>query len=55
MWLIFSQAGVATIAMSSLMLLALSIAAKRALARAARLPTRPATHRPTSAPTGFHF
>jgi hypothetical protein len=55
MWLIFSQVGVATIAISSLMLLALSMAAKRAPARAPRLPVRPATHRPTSAPTGFYF
>jgi hypothetical protein len=55
MWLIYSQAGVATIAMSSLILLALSIAAKPALARAARVPARPAAHRPISASTGFQF
>lgn len=55
MWLIFSQAGVATITMSSLMLLALSIATRPALAHAPRLPVRPETRRGSSASTGFHF
>lgn len=54
MWLIFYQTAVPTIAFSSLMLLALSITAMPALARAARFPIRPATHRVSSAPTGFH-
>jgi len=55
MWLIFTQASVATIAMSCLMLLALSIAARPALARAGRVPARPAAHRPASASSGFQF
>lgn len=54
MWLIFLQVGLPAIAMSSLMLLARSIAARPALARAARFPIGPATHRVSSAPTGFH-
>jgi len=55
MWLNFFQVGLPTVAMSSLMLLALSMAAKRAAARAPRFPVRPETHRSTSALTGFHF
>jgi hypothetical protein len=55
MGLVFLQVVVPAIAMSSLLLLALSMAAKRALARAARFPIKPATHRVSSAPTGFHF
>ena len=54
MGLIFSQVGVLTIAASSLMLLALSIAAIPALARAVGLPIKPATHRPSSAPAGLN-
>lgn len=53
MWLIFAQADVATIAISSLMLLALSITARSALARAARVSIRLATHRCASAPPVF--